>query len=93
MGVFQWEPKKLVTLYSPLAHCLNVADAKTCPCTFLLAHRSVNITQIFNSSSIVSWSGDTPLSEKKSPPLHPDNLSMGKSTPSTGGELENFTSA
>ena len=87
MSIFQWEPKKLVMLYSPLAHCLNVADTKTCPCMLLLAHGSADITQLFNSSCNVSWSRRESSPWKEISALFPGNLSMGKSTSSAGGQF------
>lgn len=51
---------------------------KTCPCTFLLAHGSANITKFLNSSC--HGAGEPPPHEKRSPPLLPDNI-HGKINP------------
>lgn len=77
---------ELVMPWSPLAHCLNIADTKTCPCTFLPARWSANITQLFNSSCHHGLEETFPHGNK-SAILLPDDLSMGKSVPSTGGEF------
>lgn len=80
MGIFQREPKKLVRPYSPLA-CLNVADAKTYLCTFLLARGLVNITQLFNFHVMHYGRGVT------SPPSSQITHPWEKSALSTGGEF------
>lgn len=69
-----------LVMYSPLAHYLNVADAKTCPCAFLFAQGSANGTQLFNSLGDTVW-GTLLANKNGSPPLLPDRKSVGKSNP------------